>query len=293
MSDSELDETVYAKGDKQDKQNELETLIKRVNNLEIELSKRITNQSHPSLQTLPRGFEKYFENTPHQARSSPNQAKLYNYQPYQAPTMNLGPVEGTAKTDLQDRFNVIKSSVDKIILPTNLKLHESRSGIKREDQTTLYVITKCGRYIETVFKLISQAQESEPLNIEPVITTLEANLEYLQDEFAALLVKGRFDGQTAQLFRSLQKGNSGFSSESLQNVKIAAELNSIRGNRPYQSFQSGRPYQSYQAFRPYRFSNSSYRGSSYGRPYNNWNNTNYNRYNRMPYFGRGRDSEDS
>ena len=40
-------------------------------------------------------------------------------------------------------------------------------------------------------------------------------------------MKGRFDNTTSQLFRSLQKNNSGFDEESLHNVRVAAELSSI------------------------------------------------------------------
>ena len=59
---------------------------------------------------------------------------------------------------------------------------------------------------------MSQCEDGKPAN--------------LQDEFAALLVKGRFDQPTAQLFRSLQRNNSDFDSQNLQNVRIAAELSS-------------------------------------------------------------------
>jgi hypothetical protein len=89
---------------------------------------------------------------------------------------------------------------------------------------------------------------SKPANLQPVVETLDANIRYLQDEFAALLVKGRFDQTTAQYFRSLQRNNSAFDSQSLQNVRIAAELSSVskpnttasysstcRGNRSYYS----------------------------------------------------------
>jgi hypothetical protein len=44
-------------------------------------------------------------------------------------------------------------------------------------------------------------------NLQFVVETLVANIRYLQDEFAALLVKGRFDQITAQFFRSLQRNN--------------------------------------------------------------------------------------
>lgn len=40
-------------------------------------------------------------------------------------------------------------------------------------------------------------------------------------------MKGKFDDSTAQLFRSLQKGNSGFDHRSINNVRLAAELSSI------------------------------------------------------------------
>ena len=68
---------------------------------------------------------------------------------------------------------------------------------------------------------------SKPANLQPVVETLDANIRYLQDEFAALLVKGRFDQTTAQYFRSLQRNNSAFDSQSLQNVRITAELSSV------------------------------------------------------------------
>ena len=70
-------------------------------------------------------------------------------------------------------------------------------------------------------------KKGEQLDLEPIIVSLHANINYLQDEYAALLVKGKFDDSTAQFFRSLQKANSGFDSQSINNVRIAAELTSI------------------------------------------------------------------
>lgn len=130
-------------------------------------------------------------------------------------------------SEIQEKFNVIKSSVEKVILPTQYKLHDSRSGIKREDQPVLNVVGKCGRYIETALKLMSEADEGKEVDLGSLLIVLVANLKFLQDEYAALLVKGRFDSNTSQLFRSLQKNNSGFDEHSLQNVRVAAELSSI------------------------------------------------------------------
>ena len=155
--------------------------------------------------------------------------------------------------EVQEKFNAIKNSLDKVILPSSLRLHDSRTGIKRDDQQTLNVISKCGRYVETVLKLLSQSKENQPLDIEPILTTLTANIHCLQDEYSALLVKGKFDDSTAQLFRSLQKGNSGFDQQSINNVRIAAELSSIAARNaqsPRGTFRSVYRYQSNSAF-PY------------------------------------------
>ena len=86
---------------------------------------------------------------------------------------------------------------------------------------------------------------------------LLANIKYLQDEYAALLVKGKFDNNTAQFFRSLQKNNSGFTADNIQNVKIAAELSGY-AQKPSQSHQ-----QSYKGNRGSYF-DTSYRGGYQG-----------------------------
>ena len=134
--------------------------------------------------------------------------------------------------EIQDSFDCIKSSYEKIVLPNALKLHDSRSGIKRDDQTALNILSKSGRYTETALKWLAVAQQkqedNEPIDLSTLYTILGAHINFLQDEFSALLVKGRFDNSTAQLFRSLQKGNSGFDSRSIGNVRIAAELSSLQ-----------------------------------------------------------------
>ena len=111
--------------------------------------------------------------------------------------------------------------------------------------------------METSLKLLSQAIDQEAFNAKPLITSLHANLQYTQEEYATLLVKGRFDQSTATIFKSLQKGNSGFDNKSIQNVRIATELSSIY--RP--------TARHYSPFRP--------RGA-YGNRYNSGHNSNYN-----------------
>ena len=57
-----------------------------------------------------------------------------------------------------------------------------------------------------ILKLISQSKEGEQLDLEPIIVSLHANINYLQDEYAARLVKGKFDDSTAQFFPFIAKG---------------------------------------------------------------------------------------
>ena len=128
---------------------------------------------------------------------------------------------------IQQDFNSLKSSVEKVILPSHLKLHHSRSGIKREDQPVLTVLSKCRRYIDTTLTVLGQIREGDDnVDLNPFATILLANLKFLQDEYAALLVNGKFDKNTSQLFRALQTHNSGFNTECLQNVCVTAELSS-------------------------------------------------------------------
>ena len=84
--------------------------------------------------------------------------------------------------DIQQDCSSLKPSVEKVLLPPHLKLHDSRSGIKREYQPALTVFSKCGRYIETALKLLSEIKKGEEVDLNPIAITLIAKLRYLQDE---------------------------------------------------------------------------------------------------------------
>ena len=78
--------------------------------------------------------------------------------------------------------------MDKVILPPTLKVHDSRSGTKKEDQQAVNVILKCSRYTETALKLMSKPQDGSPppLDIEQLLVCLIAEIKYLQDEYELL-----------------------------------------------------------------------------------------------------------
>ena len=49
----------------------------------------------------------------------------------------------------QEQFNAIKSYLERVVLPPppHINSHDTRCGIKREDQTALNLLSKCGRYV--------------------------------------------------------------------------------------------------------------------------------------------------
>ena len=50
-----------------------------------------------------------------------------------------------------------------------------------EDQFVLNIVGKCGRYIETAFKLIGDSEEAKDVEIGQISIVRVANLKFLQD----------------------------------------------------------------------------------------------------------------
>lgn len=141
------------------------------------------------------------------------------------------PLQGATsqQPDLQAEFQTLKDSLNKVKIPAELKLNDSRQGIKRSDQPLLNVITKCGRYCETAIKLLATIDGSgrnpvDQQTLDNLFLIQQAQIKYLQEEFAALLVNGQFDTSTAKIFRSLQRNTSGFDQGSLETLRSAATL---------------------------------------------------------------------
>ncbi len=61
----------------------------------------------------------------------------------------------TVAGDPQNEFNAIRDAVSKLKLPENLRLNESKKGIRRKDQATHQVLSRSARFVETNFKLLS------------------------------------------------------------------------------------------------------------------------------------------
>ena len=147
-----------------------------------------------------------------------------------------GNVPGASHHDIYKEFESVKDSVARIALPPWLKIHDSQVGIKQEHKTALKILSKCARFTETGLKLISSFSKEENRtfilseeDIGAIYTTLSAQAYYLQAEYSSLVVKSSFDDETSRLYTSLENNTSAFSRQSLNNVRIAAELAAISG----------------------------------------------------------------
>ena len=168
---------------------------------------------------------------------------------------------------IQEEFLTIKDSLQRVRLPADQKLNDSRTGINRSEQPLYNVVAKCGRYVETALKWVG-TQEPGEVSEESLIalhTILLANLRYLQSEYQAILVQSQFDKDTSRFFRSLQRDNNNFSNTALQNLRAAVEVTGLRGrqpnvDRPWRGGYSNRG-RGYRGGGPRNYSNYGYRDS--------------------------------
>lgn len=172
------------------------------------------------------------------------------------------PLLGAAsqQPDLQGEFQSLRDSLGRVKIPADLKVNDSRQGIKRADQPLLNVISKCGRYSETGLKLLCTLEVGQTVTqevLDNLFLVHHAQVKFLQEEFASLVVSGQFDSSTAKIFRSLQKNTSGFNSESLETLRSAASLSAAgrRGPSPSEDRGTG----------TFGGRGRGYFGSSYGR----------------------------
>lgn len=154
-----------------------------------------------------------------------------------------------SNSDIQGDFSALKDSLARIKLPTELRLNESRQGIKRSDVPVLNILSKCSRYSETTAKLLSTIEPGSSVTqetLDQLFLICHAQCKYVQDEYAAILVNGQFDQSTSRIFRALQKNTSGLNADSLDTLRSAATLSAAsRTTAPARgastsSYESGR-----------------------------------------------------
>jgi hypothetical protein len=140
-----------------------------------------------------------------------------------------------AAEDVQAEFKAITESVQKVQLPSDCVINKSALGISRELKTAHTIITQASKYTETNLKLLLNYLDQPAVGAEElskIFTVQYAQLRYLQDELAALIVQGQFDQGTSKLFKSLQKNTSAFTPEALENLRSAAAIAATQAQVP-------------------------------------------------------------
>lgn len=159
------------------------------------------------------------------------------------PSPSRADKSGTEFANFQREFENIRDSLTKTKLPNNLKLLESKTGIKREDQSMYNSVSKSARYTETCLKLLANFDEDvSATDLGQLYIVLVAHMNFLQSEYTSLIVKGQFDRETATLFKCLEKHTSTFKGESLDNLKTAAEIAAVRGRTTRKDNYRSRPF---------------------------------------------------
>lgn len=156
-----------------------------------------------------------------------------------------GPTVPDTADFIQEEYATLKDSLQRIKLPQDQRLNDSRAGVNRAEQPIYNVVVKCARYIETALKWtgVQEPYSSSAEDLVQLHTILLANMRYLQCEYQAIIVQSQFDKDTSKFFRSLQKDNSTFSDSALRNLRAAVEVSAIRG-RMHTSDNTRRGYYS-------------------------------------------------
>lgn len=214
--------------DKVEKQ--IETLAAVVEDLKVKLENRGTEEDSSRSRDETVSVDPIATGAP----DSRNRAQLES-SPF------VSPIDINA-ADAQRDFDRIRDSLQRVPVPAYLKVNDAASGIKQECKGALKVVSKCARYAETGLKLISQIPEDniQREDIENIFTIFAAQVQFLQSEYASLVVRSTFNEETSRIFRSFETNATSFSASALQNVRLAAELSAAQsrlGNTPQSAYR--------------------------------------------------------
>ena len=135
--------------------------------------------------------------------------------------------EANVDIDHQEHFRAIKDALQRVKLPSDLKVDESRQGMKRSEMSKNFIITKCASYCETALKLLFTLDPGNPLsedNLNDLVTILSANIRYLQEERGMLLVNSTMGPGVGTIFRQFKKNTSFFQSGFISAVDSSSSV---------------------------------------------------------------------
>ena len=141
-----------------------------------------------------------------------------------------GPSEDnpTHSCEVFEEFVAIKDSLSRCKLPADLKFGPNINGIRSEDKGAYRVIKTVASYCETNLKILSLMQNDEYRSDQGALNDLvisnTALMKTLKEEHATLMVQGKFNKDTAFMYKALGTDSNSFSVNSLERLQLAANL---------------------------------------------------------------------
>lgn len=181
----------------------------------------------------------------------------------------------------ESEFQQIKTGVASKRLPKEFIVPDCKSS-KRDTQHLATVINKCARYTETALKVLWSIDTPSEDTLATINTILCAQIHYLQGEQANVFVQTNFSNDTAKIFRSLHGSKTTVSETTIENIKTAASLASVKAQHEPPAVRGQNNLQ------PRSFGRYPYRGRGYGSNYrdNVFDSFQGPRYNQPRFFKR-------
>lgn len=128
--------------------------------------------------------------------------------------------------DVESDYLNVKDSVCNVRLPDNLRVKDTRSGIKQKEMVSYNLVSKSARYVETSLKVIANLKDNVSTDqLQDLFTIQVAHLEYLKNQYASIVVRsGDHSERTQRLFAQLQNNSSGLSDSALNNLTRAIQV---------------------------------------------------------------------
>ena len=226
--------------------SKLNEAVERLSFGQVELSKKLESVADKTNRLLDQVGDKDYQE--HRDRRCPEDLLLQQQRAF-SPTQE----DPDCAAEVFREYEQVRDSLQRIKLPNELKLFDTQAGIKQECKGTLKVISKAGRFTETALRWVidSQAERYKAddrgenvllpsQKIQDLFAIFTAEMNFLKEEYTALLVKSTLNEEISRLFRSLEGNKTAFSPQSLQNVRIAAELSTIQARQNSGTFTRGR-----------------------------------------------------
>ena len=120
------------------------------------------------------------------------------------------------RTIFKAEYNSIQESLSRVQLPAEIIVNKTTQEVGKDQKGAHTVVTTSAKNTDTALKLV--------LQLDQLIVVFFAQLKYLQDEGAVLIVSSTFDSSFSKFFRTFQKNNSQFPPETIEILSNAVTI---------------------------------------------------------------------